>query len=1320
MSHVIGYCQSTRAVCHGPQPCQGTPMAKGALRYGKKTSSGFGDTIEWRHWGCVTPDILAQLATVDLSRIENIENISASDQQKVRTAVMQRRIDPSDIPVSARPSGPATVTAPPGAAPPFTASAIVPTPAVPIPSASQTTMSSSQPTSSSFKASPAATNQQARLAKRDAIRAQFAAKNQASAHSAPTQLRAPAPTATPASAHTPSAPRSTTAQPASVAGQKRKVTAAPTPFPMSLPGSSSTMVPSSSQQALLEEDENLPVDDEPQEELYTTLRTSVVGIQYYKGLVGPGERVLLEREPTNPYDRNAIKAVNMNRVQVGHVPKQVAAKLAPLLDQRLVNCEAVIHDGNLTGHKGYSLDMTLRFYARADKRQQIEPKLVWATPGQRGFASSRNSQSSNSTQHSTQVVSGPASRGGASSSYAMGGYGGGYGSMTVGPSRVSGSQASAPRHAQQTQAQIKAAMQLEESMRKAQELKQILNSLEKVDDEGRRSSLLDTVCSTDDVLKLPLHPDPPGTAKGNMYVDLMRHQLQGLQWCIDREYPTLPTQESDSPVQFWQVRKNPASNAKYYYNLATKTPTKDAPELGRGALFADAMGLGKTLTMIALILATLADQPKQHSNATLIIVPLSILSNWEKQLLDHCTPGALKSYVYYGNGRNISTDELAKYDVVITTYQVCVTEHAEANATGARTKKKKTERSLYDINWKRVVLDEGHCIRNPKTKMAKAVCALKAHRRWVLTGTPIINSPRDLGSILQFLKICRPLDSDDYFKQLLLRPLKDGDAAGFELLRALMNQVCIRRTKEMQDSDGNPLIPLPPVSITVVPVALHDEARELYDKVEELSKDRIEGYISRGETRAVTTNALSMLTRLRQIALHPGLVPKDYVDQLQAMLENDDPDRPQINLTPAEKSRLQSRLLQALEECEECPICFMVPDQSNARITACSHLFCISCITEILSRQGKCPMDRRELTLGDVIEPPPPTEATQMMYRADEETCDAGSSAKIDQLIKLLQLNPTGDKSLVFSQFTSFLDKIADELDDRGIAYERFDGRMSAKRRQEVLARFSIPIREESASFSQAHAAPEPEPEPIGRKRKARRNVVDDDDEDEDFPEHVVPIKPAPSASQRTRSGRVTRRVVENTEDLDFTPSSPAAGGEDSDFAPAGDDEDDDYVMHNTPEKQKAKPKSQAKGKGKARVREHSLEPEDLNDLSYGGSGGNPKILLLSLKAGALGLNLTVANNVYLMDPWWQEGIESQAIDRVNRIGQKKNVHVYQLIAENTVESKVLDIQDKKKKLIEQAFSGQKRKETPQQKKEARLQEIIDLFGLKNSENTAA
>jgi len=107
-----------------------------------------------------------------------------------------------------------------------------------------------------------------------------------------------------------------------------------------------------------------------------------------------------------------------------------------------------------------------------------------------------------------------------------------------------------------------------------------------------------------------------------------------------------------------------------------------------------------------------------------------------------------------------------------------------------------------------------------------------------------------------------------------------------------------------------------------------------------------------------------------------------------------------------------------------------------------------------------------------------------------------------------------------------------------------------------------------------------------------------------------------------------------------------------------------------------------------------------------------PVVMLISLKAGALGLQLTAANNVFLMDPWWQEGIESQAIDRCNRIGQTRHVKVYQMIAENTVESKVLEIQERKRMLIKEAFSATKSTEKARStKKEARLQDLIKLFG---------
>lgn len=108
----------------------------------------------------------------------------------------------------------------------------------------------------------------------------------------------------------------------------------------------------------------------------------------------------------------------------------------------------------------------------------------------------------------------------------------------------------------QNAAQQAAARKQQEALAKAAELKQMLNTLEKVDDEGRRSSLLDTLCSTDDILNLPLHRNPPGIQNGQLTVDLLKHQVQGLQWCMERENPVLPKSESDRPVQFWQLKKS--------------------------------------------------------------------------------------------------------------------------------------------------------------------------------------------------------------------------------------------------------------------------------------------------------------------------------------------------------------------------------------------------------------------------------------------------------------------------------------------------------------------------------------------------------------------------------------------------------------------------------------------------------------------------------------------------------------------------------------------------------------------------------------------
>ncbi|MFQ5730643.1 MAG: DEAD/DEAH box helicase [Planctomycetaceae bacterium] len=76
-------------------------------------------------------------------------------------------------------------------------------------------------------------------------------------------------------------------------------------------------------------------------------------------------------------------------------------------------------------------------------------------------------------------------------------------------------------------------------------------------------------------------------------------------------------------------------------------------------------------------------------------------------------------------------------------------------------------------------------------------------------------------------------------------------------------------------------------------------------------------------------------------------------------------------------------------------------------------------------------------------------------------------------------------------------------------------------------------------------------------------------------------------------------------------------------------------------------------------------------------------LFLISLKAGGLGLNLTAADYVFLLDPWWNPAVETQAIDRAHRVGQTRNVFAYRLICRDTVEEKIAKLQQKKKSLAE-------------------------------------
>lgn len=106
---------------------------------------------------------------------------------------------------------------------------------------------------------------------------------------------------------------------------------------------------------------------------------------------------------------------------------------------------------------------------------------------------------------------------------------------------------------------------------------------------------------------------------------------------------------------------------------------------------------------------------------------------------------------------------------------------------------------------------------------------------------------------------------------------------------------------------------------------------------------------------------------------------------------------------------------------------------------------------------------------------------------------------------------------------------------------------------------------------------------------------------------------------------------------------------------------------------------------------------------------GGPTVLLASLKASGTGVNLTVASRVYLLEPWWNPAVEKQAMDRVHRIGQTKEVRIVRIIARNSIEERILELQEKKKRMASEAFD---RKGGLRDQREIKIDDIRTLISL--------
>jgi len=442
---------------------------------------------------------------------------------------------------------------------------------------------------------------------------------------------------------------------------------------------------------------------------------------------------------------------------------------------------------------------------------------------------------------------------------------------------------------------------------------------------------------------------------------------------------------------------------------------------------------------------------------------------------------------------------------------------------------------------------------------------------------------------MHFLRI-EPFTSHRWWNKLILEPIKRRDGRGIERLQQVMGSICLRR-KKGDELNGKKILTLPDKHQRYLEVELTKEEKALYQVLEVSAHKRFVFLLNEDEALKQYAFVLEMLLRLRQCCDHISLVPEHYYRNGFGLSDSQlDETRRLLDLmgseaSPDSKCRLcRVELGDDGEENEwvVVPCCVSVYHNTclnrHFQESTALHAANQSNIRQ-LAGQGKapcptCPTCQRTVKREQVV-----TSSMRSLVEAEDNRQEFNASAlsaspashmssKMAVLLQELRsCISVGDKAVVFSQWTSFLDLLSPALTSAGIRFTRLDGAMSNQQRAAALTSFA-------------------------------------------------------------------------------------------------------------------------------------------NNVSV-------SVFLISLKAGGVGLNLTSANRVYLMDIWWNPAAEDQAVDRVHRLGQTKPVDVVRMIVRGGVEERVKALQEKKREMTKNAMSrvGMSKEQTQAE----RLNDLRALFGV--SEN---
>ncbi|KFY47309.1 hypothetical protein V494_00064 [Pseudogymnoascus sp. VKM F-4513 (FW-928)] len=750
----------------------------------------------------------------------------------------------------------------------------------------------------------------------------------------------------------------------------------------------------------------------------------------------------------------------------------------------------------------------------------------------------------------------------------------------------------------------------------------------------------------------------------------------------------------------------------------------------KGGILADDMGLGKTISTLALLLSRPSHNKARKT--TLIVGPVALIRQWEREIQSKIVSSHRLSTFVYHSGKKATWSTLRTHDVVLTTYGTLAAEYKRYMDIE---KRKEAHPGMDDTpfqstlpflgrnsRWYRVVLDEAQCIKNRNTKSALAASLLDAETRFCLTGTPMMNGVHELYSLIHFLKI-KPYNEYSRFSAEF-SCLTKGTGSEYNMkramkkLQAVLKAILLRRTKQSK-IDGKPILVLPQKTEVVSNAIFDEDEQEYYTSLERKTQLQFNKYLKAGTVGKNYSNILVLLLRLRQAACHPHLI-MDYEEApTEATAEE------MLKLANTLLPDVIGRIVDATVPFE-CPVCYdPVPNPSI--VVPCGHDTCAQCLVKITnsfdqaiangedSISAKCPTCRGAVDLKKIIDYEtfkrahmPGSESLTNngddiddgdsdSYDSDSDSGpeDADENGNIRNFIVPDDYETSSDedddlgaraketkpkveadcKTEAIKSEEESLSKVlgtSDGSDDELPAdiFATFRGHPKREDGKSQLARKPGPSRSEATSQNKSKKSHRSKKPPRSKKTGKKSEA-----------KHLSLAELKKNASKSADGRRQYMRYLKKN----WVSSSKI-------------DKCMDILQNSAPD---VKTIIFSQFTTLLDLMEVPIHAERIGFGRYdGGMSADArnnaivrftddprcKVLLVSLKAGNAGLNLVAASQVIILDPFWNPFVEMQAVDRAHRIGQQKPVSVHRILVEGTVEDRIIELQNRKRKFVDAAL----------------------------------